>query len=136
MKNPNFGVHKIVKNRIKCKLYSNKLLFIRKLLCIQLLFYIQGVFFLFVYTFKLSLLPQFSPIFKTLGEILLPETCALRKTKNGMWNNILISKRGKELQHGISKSQYFLKCPQLTSVYSGFNFSLMHILDEVNRYFY
>ena len=32
--------------------------------------------------------------------------------------------------------RYFLKCPLLTSMHSGFDFSLMHILDEVNRYFY
>ena len=67
--------------------------------------WIYRVFFLFVYTFKLPLIPQFSPIFKTLWRCYSQKHVHLEKLQMVQWNKILISKNDKEYNTIFQESQ-------------------------------
>ena len=64
-----------------------------------------GCFFLFVYTFKLPLIPQFSPIFQTLWKCYSQKHVHLEKLQMVQWNKILISKKDKEYNTIFQESQ-------------------------------
>ena len=66
---------------------------------------IYRVFFLFVYTFKLPLIPQFSLIFKTLWRCYSQKHVHLEKLQMVQWNKILISKKDKEYNTIFQESQ-------------------------------
>ena len=61
--------------------------------------------FLFVYTFKPPLKPQFSPIFKTLWRCYSQKHVHLEKLQMVQWNKILISKKDKEYNTIFQESQ-------------------------------